>query len=104
MDHPRWSMGSRDTSQQLGGAIGLAVLAAVAAGAGSGDTTALTADASQAFRVAAGFAAVAAWLLLPRAHQRFAVRSDGPRVALARAMSPRRAVAIYLLLAAARSW
>lgn len=84
LEHSGIAAGAYNTSQQLGGAIGLAVLAAVAAGAGSGDTTALTADLSQAFRVAAGFAAVAAvgaWLLLPRAHHPFTVSSDGPRVA-----------------------
>ncbi|MFC5791245.1 MFS transporter [Agromyces tardus] len=62
--------GFYNTSQQVGGAIGLAVLAAVAAGTGVVDTGALTSDLGQAFRVAAGFAAaaaVAAWLLLPRA-------------------------------------
>jgi EmrB/QacA subfamily drug resistance transporter len=52
--------GVYNTSQQVGGAIGLAVLAAVTAGAGGGDPTALTANLSLAFRVAAGFAAVAA--------------------------------------------
>lgn len=52
--------GVYNTSQQVGGAIGLAVLAAVTAGAVGGDPTALTANLSLAFRVAAGFAAVAA--------------------------------------------
>jgi MFS family permease len=103
LEHSGIAAGAYNTSQQLGGAIGLAVLAAVAAGAGSGDTTALTADLSQAFRVAAGFAAVAAvgaWLLLPRAHHSFTVSSDGPRVAPAalghRRFPPRRAVAVLL--------
>ena len=82
LEHSGVAAGAYNASQQLGGAIGLAVLAAVAAGAG--DTTALTADLSQAFRVAAGFAAVAAVaarLLLPRALHPFTVSSDEPRVA-----------------------
>lgn len=79
--------GAYNTSQQVGGAIGLAVLTTVAAGAGGGVTTALTADLSQAFRVAAGFAAVAAvtaWTLLPSAHPRSTEGSSEPRVARAR--------------------
>ncbi|MBM7505800.1 MFS transporter [Agromyces aurantiacus] len=58
------------TSQQVGGAIGLAVLAAVATGTGADQAAVLTSDLSAAFRVAAGFAAaaaVASWLLVPRA-------------------------------------
>ena len=76
--------GAYNTSQQVGGAIGLAVLAAVAAGARSGDTIALTADLSLAFRVAAGFAAVAAvaaTLLLPGANRPSAVRRLGSALA-----------------------
>jgi len=79
--------GAYNTSQQVGGAIGLAVLATVAAGAGGGATTGLTADLSQAFRVAAGFAAVAAmaaWTLLPSARPRATAGSSEPRVARAR--------------------
>ena len=74
--------GAYNTSQQVGGAIGLAVLATVAAGAGGGDATALTADLSQAFRVAAAFAAVAAvaaWTLLPSANRPSTESSSEPR-------------------------
>lgn len=66
------------------------MLVAVAAGAGSDDTTALTADLSHAFRVAAGFAAiaaVAAWLLLPRSRHSSADNSNEP-LALAHARTP----------------
>jgi MFS family permease len=82
--------GFYNTSQQVGGAIGLAMLAAVASAAGGADTGALTSDLGQAFRVAAGFAAiaaVAAWWFLPRTNR----PADGPREAAldaARASDP----------------
>lgn len=79
--------GVYNTSQQVGGAIGLALLAAVAAGGGTGDPTSLTPDLSLAFRVAAGVAAVAAmaaWILLPRPARRSLVTSDEQPAAPAR--------------------
>ncbi|HEX6954891.1 MAG TPA: MFS transporter [Agromyces sp.] len=65
--------GFYNTAQQVGGAVGLAVLAAIATGAGDGGAAALTSDLSLALRVAAGFAAagaVVAWWFLPRADRR----------------------------------
>lgn len=76
LEHSGVAAGVYNTSQQVGGAIGLAVLAALTAGAG--DTTALTANLALAFRVAAAFAAVAAvaaLLLLPRAINRYRQKS-----------------------------
>lgn len=60
--------GVYNTAQQVGGAVGLALLVAVAGRTTGGDPVALTADLAQAFRLAAGFAfaaAVAAFLLVP---------------------------------------
>lgn len=60
--------GVYNTAQQVGGAVGLALLVAVAGRTTGGDPVALTADLAQAFRLAAGFAfaaAVAALLLVP---------------------------------------
>lgn len=77
LEHSGVAAGVYNTSQQVGGAIGLAVLGALAAGAG--DTNALTANLALAFRVAAGFAVVAAGaalLLLPGAKRPSAVSPD----------------------------
>ncbi len=74
--------GLLNTAQQVGGAVGLAILATVAAQAGNVEPAALSVDLSHAFLVAASFAAVAAglaWALIPRPHQAESTRSfDGP--------------------------
>lgn len=60
--------GVYNTAQQVGGAVGLALLVAVAGRTTAADPVALNADLAQAFRIAAGFAfaaAVAALLLVP---------------------------------------
>jgi len=75
-----------NTSQQVGGALGLAVLASIAtsvtAGSGAGDpVTALTDGFSTAFLVAAGIAAAAfvlAGLLISGADSRAVAGSDAP--------------------------
>ena len=60
--------GVYSSAQQVGGAVGLALLVAAAGRTAGGDPVALTADLAQAFRLSAGFAlaaAVAALLLVP---------------------------------------